>query len=383
MSKDINYNFLGMYTAEFKSISETDKNSMLSPNVDHSGSQNPHAPFIPAWYLPVQYFEPTWQDWFSILVGKPVALDSNNLLVPAGIYKPTCTLAYTSEDLRAKTRKPNGELVTSSDVSAGHSLYWHMQQASITSNNYPIGYAQYSFWRWSATPTTKGGIVNPTRMRNYNWNLQHQVSVCTDYVIEAPVVWHEAVTETVSKDQRWATLQTRPRSTPAVAFSGANAATVFSNLVSSEGDVDSAGDYYINYVTGRISWFTRPTGTITITYYPEYTGDGSEWMHYEHFTGSGDSISDTAPVPGEFVMATNDGYANYTAWDGSDTRERIGQIIFIESGWPNSGLSKVHGPPDMVKSVYDAIPSDQTGGKNHAMWLTNAHSMVAYINVLR
>ena len=66
-------------------------------------------PARPAHYLPVQYMEPTWQDWFVILSGKVVALDSNGHLVPAGISKAGCTLAYTSADVTAGTRKPDGD----------------------------------------------------------------------------------------------------------------------------------------------------------------------------------------------------------------------------------------------------------------------------------
>lgn len=393
MSKAINYNFLGQYVAAHRPVSITDKNAMHFPNVDHSGSQNPHFPARPAHYLPVQYFEPTWQDWFVLISGKAVALDSNGHLVPAGIYKNTCTLVYTLEDVKAGTRKPDGTLVTAQDVTDGYTLYEHMSNTAVpgggggrtphvTSNNYPIGYAQYSYWRWHGTPTTGAGILIPSRMREYNWSLQHQVSVCTKYVIEVPVIWHEAVTDTINEGQRWHRLDTRPKVSPAIQFAGANAAAVFSTEVASEADVNGTGDYYINYITGMIYMYTQPTGAITVTFYPEYEGDGSQFTHYENFTGAGAQVNDTVVQPGEFVMPTDNGFGDYTVWDGNDPREIIGQVLHIDSNWPNSGLSKV-AAPGMIDHIYDAVPSDETQGKNHAMYLTNAYRQMVYINILR
>ena len=114
----------------------------MVPNNGLSDGIAPAGTFIVAPYLPLVRYN---EDKFTHVVvgsGKPVALDSNGHVVPAGLRLDTTGIAkYTQVDVDNGVRNAKGELVT-----VGEAVTASFADAGITVGPH-IGVAPYDYFR--------------------------------------------------------------------------------------------------------------------------------------------------------------------------------------------------------------------------------------------
>lgn len=152
----------------------------------------------PAAYLPLERFEPTFQDWKVIGAGKPVALDSAGSMVPAG-FKLLLVLGagngpqYTQTDVDHGIVKADGAV-----ASVGDYVVDAMITAGVTVGRC-AGVASYDAYQLSGSDPT-----NPATYKYHNYNRQTGVAILTDYYLEYPVEPFQRIehtmTETIGAD---------------------------------------------------------------------------------------------------------------------------------------------------------------------------------------
>ena len=150
----------------------------MVPNNGLSDGIAPAGTFIVAPYLPLVRFN---EDKFTHVVvgsGKPVALDSNGNVVPAGLRLDTTGIVkYTQVDVDNGVRNAKGELVT-----VGESVTASFADAGITVGPH-IGVAPYDYFRHAG-----GDNLTPTKTTYSNFNPQPVIAVLRDYHMQYPVV---------------------------------------------------------------------------------------------------------------------------------------------------------------------------------------------------
>jgi len=135
----------------------------------------------PAAYLPLERYESTFQDWKVIGAGKPVALDSNGSMVPAGFRLLLALGAsngpqYTQNDADHGVLKADGAV-----AAAGDYVIDTMISEGITVGRC-AGVASYDAYQLSGSDPT-----NPATYKYHNYNRQTGVAILTDYYLEYPV----------------------------------------------------------------------------------------------------------------------------------------------------------------------------------------------------
>lgn len=150
----------------------------MVPNNGLSDGIAPAGTFIVAPYLPLVRYN---EDKFTHVVvgsGKPVALDSNGHVVPAGLRLDTTGIVkYTQVDVDNGVRNAKGELVT-----VGESVTASFADAGITVGPH-IGVAPYDYFRHAG-----GDNLTPTKTTYINFNPQPVIAVLRDYHMQYPVV---------------------------------------------------------------------------------------------------------------------------------------------------------------------------------------------------
>ncbi len=150
----------------------------MVPNNGLSDGIAPAGTFIVAPYLPLVRYN---EDKFTHVVvgsGKPVALDSNGNVVPAGLRLDTTGIVkYTQVDVDAGIRNAKGELVT-----VGEAVTASFKDAGITVGPH-IGVAPYDYFRHAG-----GDNLTPTQTTYINFNPQPVIAVLRDYHMQYPVV---------------------------------------------------------------------------------------------------------------------------------------------------------------------------------------------------
>lgn len=141
----------------------------------------------PAPYLPLERYEPTFQDWKVIGAGKPVALDSSGFMVPAGFRLLLALGAgngpqYTVNDEQQGIVKADGTLAVS-----GEYVIDAMITAGVTVGRC-AGVASYDAYALSGSDPT-----NPATYKYHNYNRQTGVAILTDYYLEYPVEPYERI----------------------------------------------------------------------------------------------------------------------------------------------------------------------------------------------
>ena len=183
----------GGYRATHKG--NKDLSSPWTPNFEISEGMRFGLNF-PAAYLPLERFEPTFQDWKVIGAGKPVALDSNGYMVPAGyrlLIKKTLETGtsqgpkYTSVDEQQGVVKADGTLAHD-----GEYVVDAMISAGITVGRC-AGVASYDAYQLSGEDPT-----NPATYKYHNYNRQTGVAILTDYYLEYPVEPFERIAHKMS-----------------------------------------------------------------------------------------------------------------------------------------------------------------------------------------
>lgn len=175
-----------------------DLSSPWTPNFEISEGQR-FGLNHPAPYLPLERYEPTFQDYKVIGAGKPVSCDSDGFMVPAG-YRLLLALGagngpqYTALDEQHGVVKADGSL-----AAAGDYVIDAMLSAGKTVGRC-LGVASYDAYQLSGSDPS-----NPATLKYHNYSRQHGVAVLTDYYLEFPVepferIEHKIVEETLGAD---------------------------------------------------------------------------------------------------------------------------------------------------------------------------------------
>ena len=216
----MSFNDLGRYTASHKAW---DHVGNIFPDIEHSEGERPSVEFKPASWLPVQFRDKYYEDWYVVMPGKAVALDPDGRVMPAqyGIGAGTETVVYTTDDVVAGTIDiATGLAVTAAKTVALTRLTgtrgagWTAALAGTDNASYTsgfmgrygvafnastrkpaIGIAPYAYKQWCG-----GDGFNPANYTKHNYNMQHQVAVLCDYVIHLPYVPAVATSEAVEKN---------------------------------------------------------------------------------------------------------------------------------------------------------------------------------------
>lgn len=166
---------VGGYRATHKG--DQDYNSPWTPNFEIMEGMR-YGFNLPAPYLPVVRYEPTFKDQIVISAGRPVAKDSNGWMVPAGFAKLTASegpqYSQTDIDLGVKNAQGNtpavGDYVIDSIIAAGVTV------------GRCAGVASYNAYMLAGSDPT-----NPATYKLHNYNRQSGVAILADYLLEYPV----------------------------------------------------------------------------------------------------------------------------------------------------------------------------------------------------
>lgn len=381
------FNSVGQYSPNHK---VWDHVGNILPNVEHSEGERPSIEWKVAEWLPVQFFDKHYENWFVILPGKIVAVDGDGRLVPAGLKIAVelsasgDVVTYTENDVAAGTiNVATGNPVTTAELTDSGSTRGYtaaeinaagfMGRSGVTiSISNPVGVAPYAYLQWAG-----GDGSNPADYKQHNYNMQHQVAVLCDYVLELPLVPASATSEALTfarsasltdSTSIWAAsgvdnlpVAANTDRTP-ITFAGTNASTLFVNEVEDVEDLVAAGDWHIDVDLGVVSVFAaaQPTG---IT------------MSYSHYASAPSSVSKFASAIGNLKggdMVTFDANSNFRVasaanlfLDASPTGTQVaralglvvGQVLDRDGSHPKDLL-------DRVKTSYSpAIGTDATGSK--------------------
>lgn len=377
MSDYFNPNFpIGGYQAVHKGRS--DLYGHVTPNFEIKEGMR-FGQFYPAAYLPISRYEPVFQDRIVMGAGKPVALDSNGALVPAGLRLALALGAgngpqYSADDVAMGVKNAQGN-----NVAAGDYVVDSMIAAGI-SVGACMGVASYDVYMLSGADPT-----NPATYKFHNYNRQTGVAVLTDYLLEFPiepfkridVVQTEAITaDTNSIDLGHATvvqhsIKVKVNGARDVDFTFADGAGA--------GGVDQinwvAADHLKNGDSVEISYYYEETGT----YDAPFKGIAS-------FRGS--------VKPGDFVtFDENSAWVAYSPAAIGDTSlgnesanisaaiaktlDIVGQVTLVDYEFPKQFLDRVKTAHDdrlqgPIKdgrtgeiSKLDKMPGSATDGAPH------------------
>jgi hypothetical protein len=178
----------GGYQATHKG--NKDLSSPWTPNFEISEGQR-FGLNHPAPYLPLERYEPTFQDWKVLAAGKPVACDSNGFMVPAG-YRLLLALGagngpqYSANDEAHGVIKADGVAAV-----AGDFVIDAMLTAGLTVGRC-AGVASYDAYQLSGSDPS-----NPATLKFHNYSRQNGVAVLTDYYLEFPVEPYERVSHKI------------------------------------------------------------------------------------------------------------------------------------------------------------------------------------------
>lgn len=333
----------GGYRATHKG--NQDLSSPWTPNFEISEGMRFGLNF-PASYLPLERFEPTFQDWKVIGAGKPVALDSNGFMVPAG-FRLLLALGAGNGPQYTQTDVDHGVLDAQGlPVSVGDYVVDAMIAAGITVGRC-AGVASYDAYALSGSDPT-----NPATYKYHNYNRQTGVAILTDYYLEYPVEPFERIahkkTATIGVD---------------AATFALDHATVLSYTVkvkiNGRRDVDFA---FVNGSPDSLSW-----AAISATYLK--TGDKVEVEYLYENTGvynapfKGIATWRGSAKPGDLVtFDASSAFVAYSAGAVGDTStgdesanilaaidktlDVIGTVYKVDTNFPKQFL-------DRVKTAYD------------------------------
>jgi len=380
----MSFNAFGQYEANHKTW---DHVGNILPNVEHSEGVRPAIEYRPAEWLPVQFADKHYENYFVIMPGKVVACDPNGDLVPAGLKIPAelagsgDVVTYTTRDVTAGTiNVATGAAVTTAELTdAGSTRGYTAAEIDAAgflgvsgvaiSISQPVGVAPYAYLQWAG-----GDGSNPALYKNHNYNMQHQVAILCDYVLELPLVPATTTAEAlsfgvpvanVSKSDPVANipLATSTKRT-AMAFAGGASATLFVNQKATEAEVVASGDWHVDTVNGDITVYatSQPTG-ITLTY-SHYAAAPSTVSTFASAVGDlkcGDLLTFDADSNLRLASAANL-YIGDTS--GGDESANVARAMGLIVG---QVLDRDVGPKDLlerVRTAYNpAISTDATGGK--------------------
>ena len=398
------FDSLGRYSPTHKSW---DHVGNMIPVVEHSEGVRPHGEFKPAAWLPVQFFDKYYEEYFVVMPGKVLAFDNDGRVVPAGIASGT-NITYTAADVAAgvidvttglPVQSAGDRAVAEIDGSTAH----FMGRAGVALTvSKPVGVAPYAMWQWAGDSSALDDGFNPAAYRQHNHNLQHQVAILCDYVLELPLVPFKEESHNLDENTHSgnvAVLDALPsahlplasitsRTEPVIGGTSSALKAKFVTRVDTAAEVDSAGDWHLDLTTGVISVFsgsnlTINAGELTLTYY-----------HYDTaVTAASKFACASGPlVAGDFVVC--DANSNFVKAGGSDDfKDIVGQVLEVESA-AKDALDKVktaYNPPlgtDASGSSpgytgqMDQMPGSATGGVSDKVHYAGAADLVVRINLV-
>lgn len=204
----MSFNSVGQYTGNHKPY---DHIGNVIPDIEHSEGIRPHFEFQPAKWLPVQFFDKHFENWYVCMPGKQVALDQDGFVMPAeyaaGIALST-TVVYTANDVAAGTVDIRTGLavtaaatVTLTDIDGSTYSFMGRVGEAWGPSDYAVGVCPYGMLQHPG-----GDAFNPAEYKYHNYNMQHQVAILCDYVIKLPLVPGQIATETMSHSWASATI---------------------------------------------------------------------------------------------------------------------------------------------------------------------------------
>jgi len=412
---------LGRYSTTHKAW---DHVGNMIPVVEYSEGIRPHGEFQPAPWLPVQFYDKHFEEWFVIMPGKVLAFDTNGDLMPAQYALNTGTIVYTQNDVDAGVIDiTTGVALTATatynvtDVDGSTEDFMGVSGKALRGSGTegpqgPCGVAPYAFWQWAGDASAYDDGFNPVGYRLHNHNLQHRVAVLCDYVLEVPLVPAAASVEAVTETSNAANISTMVALTYLPVASNtlrtamvwaegvgapADVATRFANQMATAAEVLALGDWHINLVTGIVTVYSASSIGAT-----DYT------LVYYHYASAPTTVSKFSSAvgnlfAGDFVKCNGDsnfalatpnktGEANSTAFaDGWN--EIVGQVLEVEDQTGKDLLDRVRTSFDSLATnaagslpayagQMDQMPGSATGGYSDKIHYAGAANLVVRINLI-
>ena len=383
----MSFNSVGQYTPNHKTW---DHLGNIFPNVEHSEGERPAGEFKPAEWLPVQFFDKYYEDWFVVPPGKVLAFDNDGRVVPAQYTTGSVLITYTADDVAELTIDvETGLAVTSAHSVAVSSVNTFLGASGVALDvSKPMGVAPYAYLQWAG-----GDGINPTQLKRHNYNRQHQVAFLCDYVLTMPLIAGVVTAETLllggptSNKSTSAPVASLPVAkntvrTP-ITFGGTNA-SLFVLEVATAADVKASGDWHIDLDTGIVTVYKGTAGapSATITYYSYAVAPAS----VSKFACALGNLK-----PGDFVKADSD--SNYVLDSSPSLDVTVGQVLEVIE-FPRSGLEYVktaYSPALNLGAVgslpgysgqMDQMPGSATGGMPDAVHYAGASNKMVTINLI-
>jgi len=377
----------------------------MIPVVEHSEGQRPHGEFKPAAWLPVQFYDKFYEEWFVITPGKLLAADNDGRIVPAQYGLSGATITYTTNDVEAGVIDVRtGAALLSAAVGTFNvsavTAFLGQTGVSLSVSN-PLGVSPYAFWQWAGDSSANDDGFNPAGFRQHNHSLQHQVAILCDYVLELPLVpatvasaealsggspSGNVVTMTALSNLPVAANTDR---TPFTFAEGAGApgdvAARFAVQVDTVADINALGDWHVDLDTGVISVWA--SGAIGGT---DYT------LTYSHYASAPTSVSKFASAvgnlkAGDFVKC--DSNSNFVVATTEDFKDIMGQVLEVEDVLDKDALSRVRTAYDSLSTSaagsypayagqMDQMPGSATGGVSDKVHYAGAANLVVRVNLI-
>lgn len=402
----------GRITSNFKTF---DHAGNLIPVVEHCEGTRPHVPGLrPAAWLPVQFFEKNTEEWFVLMPGKPMAFDNDGRLCPAGLAI-SGSITYTTNDVSAgvldvRTGLPLviGDVGTFTVASVDGSPGFMGRSGVVMTVSPHVGVCPYPFFQWAGDSSSLDDGYNPIGYRKMNFNLQHKVSMLTDYVLKLPLVPAATSAEAVAQasfsgnvsvlepltDLPLAEITMRTPMTFGNETAGLqDADTRFVVRVDTVAEITAAGQYHVDLTTGIISVYASAT-------LDPGAGEDIYNVTYSNYASAptGANVSKFAcvlgePTPGCFLKLNLDSNLVVAA-PGSDNYSLIvGQVLGVVSGvdaglamvrtaWdPALGTSAAGALPGYSGQM-DQMPGSATGGASDLLHFAGGADKVVIINLI-
>lgn len=410
------FDSLGRYTPNHKTW---DHVGNMIPVVEHSEGIRPAGEYKPAAWLPVQFYDKYYEEWFVILPGKILAMDNDGRLCPGGYSAATpLSITYTANDVDAGVIdvRTGVALITGGigtvAVSAVANFMGRTGVAMTVSA--PVAVAPYAYWQWAGDGGLLDDGFNPAGFRQHNHSLQHQTAILCDYVLELPLIPAVAASENLENDSFATTvlvlgpINNLPvaKNTVRTPITFANntltdSATRFVREVDTVADIQQLGDWHINLDTGMVStWASADPGGGATAYA----------VSYNHYASAPTTVSKFASAVGnlkggDFVLCdTNSNFAvadpagtgrGTASFEGGDQFDQImGQVLEVEDTLDKDALARVrtaYNPPigtDASGSLpayagqMDQMPGSATGGATDKVHYAGAANLVVRINLI-
>lgn len=407
------FDSLGNYTTPHKTW---DHVGNMIPVVEHSEGVRPHGEFKPAAWLPVQFYDKYYENWYVALPGKILAFDNDGRVVPAQYGLGSATITYTDNDVAAGTIdvRTGATLLAAAtgtfNVAAVTAFMGRTSTAMTVSK--PVGVTPYGFLQWAGDGSTLDSGFNPAGYKQHNYNMQHQVAVLCDYVLELPLVPATvAAAEALTQDSRTSNVSTlNAVSNLPMAANTQRTPFTFAEGAGAPGDVDARfavqkdtaaevlalGDWHVDLTTGVISVYAASDIGAT-----DYT------LVYSHYASAPTTVSKFASAVGDlkagdfvkcdansnFVVATPKTYGDGES-DNFDTfADIMGQVIEVENVLDKDALGRVRTAYDNIGTdatgalpayagQMDQMPGSATGGVSDKVHYAGAANLVVRINLI-